>query len=307
MTLSTDDKTRFLEALRDDPEFLQQVRQHVLIADLLELPERFAAFASTVTSFMEQQLETNARLDERLTTFMEQQHETNARLDERLTTFMEQQRETNARVDERLDTLSSTLSSFKEQQRETNARVDERLDTLSSTLSSFKEQQREINVRADEHFARTDTRLQQITDDVGDLKGHVAGRVAREMADDIAERFGFEMIEVLNGQDLRQMLRQHNPADIAPGVRRSFYLADMVGRVIDQQGNEFFLATEASYTADQRDSDRAIRNAEFLTRFTGMSAMPVVASRHNDREVQRLVEAGTIRWFEFDQRDLTPQ
>ena len=135
----------------------------------------------------------------------------------------------------------------------------------------------------------------------------MAGRVAREMADDIAERFGFEMIEVLNGQDLRQMLRQHNPADIAPGARRSFYLADMVGRVIDQQGNEFFLATEASYTADQRDSDRAIRNAEFLTRFTGMSAMPVVASRHNDREVQRLVEAGTIRWFEFDQRDLSPQ
>ncbi len=221
MTLNAADKTRFLEALRDDPEFLQQVRQHVLVADLLELPERFAVFASTATAFMEQQ--------------------------------------------------------------------------------------REINTRVDERFDGIDRRLQQITDDIGDLKGHVAGRVAREMADDIAERFGFQMIEVLNGNDLRQMLRQHNPADIDPGVRRSFYLADLVGRVIDRQGNEIFLAAEASYTADQRDSDRAIRNAQFLTRFTGVSAVPAVASRHNDHEVQRLVEAGTIRWFEFDQRDLSPQ
>ena len=249
MTLSANDKTRFLEALRNDPEFLQQVRQQVLTADLLELPERLATLASTVTSFIERQQETNARVDEHL-----------------------------GRIDGRLD------------------KMDGRLDKMDGRLDSM-----------DDRFAGIDRRLQQITDDLGDLKGHVAGRVAREMADDIAERLGFQMIEVLNGNDLRQMLRQHNPTDIAPGVRRSFYLADMVGKAIDQQGNEIFLAAEASYTADQRDTDRAIRNAGFVTRFTGVSAIPVVASRHNDREVQRLVEDGTIRWFEFDQRDLSPQ
>ena len=151
MTLNATDKTRFLQALSDAPEFLQQVRRHVLAADLLELPERFAVFESKVTAFIERQEEFNAR-----------QAEFNAR-----------QAEFNAR------------------QAETNARVE--------------------------------ARLQQITDDLGDLKGHVAGRVAREMADDIAEHFGFEMVEVLSGNDLRQMLRRHNPADIAPGVRRSFY------------------------------------------------------------------------------------
>ena len=221
MTLSPADKTRLLEALRDDPEFLQQVRQYVLTAELIELPERFADFATTVTSFIELQ-------------------------------------------------------------HETNARVGQRLEGI-------------------------DTRLQQMTDDLGDLKGHTAGRIAREMADVIAEQLGFQMVEVLNSNDLRQMLRQHDPTNIAPGVRRSFYLADLIGRVIDQQGNEIFLAAEASYTADRRDTDRAIRNAELLFRFTGATAVPVIASRHNDHEVQRLVEAGTIRWFEFDQRDLSPQ
>ena len=192
--------------------------------------------------------------------------------------FNEEQKAFNARV-----------SDFMERQEETNARVDD-----------FIESQKETN-------ARVERRLQQITDDLGDLKGHVAGRIAREMADDIAERLGFEMVEALNGQDLRRMLRQHNPGDIDAGTRRSFYLADLVGRVLDQEGNELFIAAEASYTADQRDVDRAVRNAEFLTRFTGVDAVAVVASRQNDREVQQMVDEGGVLWFEFSQRDLTPQ
>ena len=174
-------------------------------------------------------------------------------------------------------------------QEETNARVD-----------GFIESQKETN-------ARVERRLQQITDDLGDLKGHVVGRIAREIADDIAERLGFELVEALNGQDLRRMLREHNPSDMDPGTRRSFYQADLVGRVLDQGGNELYLTAEASYTADRRDADRAVRNAEFLTRFTGAAAVAVVASRQNDREVQGLVESGGVRWFEFSQRDLTPQ
>ena len=77
--------------------------------------------------------------------------------------------------------------------------------------------------------------------------------------------------------------------------------------MLDQDGNELYLAAEASYTADRRDADRAVRNAGFLTRFTGVAAAAVVASRQNDHAVQELVDNGGVRWFEFSQRDLTPQ
>ncbi len=214
MMLNEQEKRQFLQALQDDPAFLAEVRSLILPAELVELPERFAQFASGVMAFIARQEETNTAVTHR---------------------------------------------------------------------------------------------LQRITDDLGDLKGHVAGRIAREMSDDIAERLGFEIIQQLDGNDLRRMLRQSNPNGITPGVRRSFYLADLVAKVTGEDGNELFMAVEASYTGDRRDTGRAIRNAAFLTRFTGLAAVPVIASRHNDHAVQQMVEAGTVRWFEFDQRDLSPQ
>ena len=65
-----------------------------------------------------------------------------------------------------------------------------------------------------------EARLQRITDDLGDLKGHVAGRIAREMSDDIAEHLGYEITQQLNGNDLRNMLRGSTANDVPAGVRR---------------------------------------------------------------------------------------
>ena len=214
MTMSQQDKARLLQALQDDPEFLAQVRSLVLSAELVQLPERFAQFATYVTDFIRRQEETNARVEER---------------------------------------------------------------------------------------------LQRITDDLGILKGHAAGRIAREMSDDIAEHLGYEITQQLNGNDLRAMLRRSTPYDIPVSVRRSFYVADLVAKVEDQDGNELFMAVEASYTADERDTRRAVRNAGLISRFTGLTAVPVVASLENDHAVQQLVDDGQVQWFQFQTQDLQPQ
>ena len=242
MTMSQQDKERLLRTLQEDPVFLAQVRSLVLPIELVQLPERFAQFATYVTGFIERQEEFNTRTDASIT---------------RLEEFAVRQEEFNAR------------------QVETNASVE--------------------------------ARLQRITDDLGDLKSHVAGRIAREMADDIAEQLGYEITQQLNGNDLRATLRGSTANDIPAGVRRSFYVADLVAKVQDQDGNQLFMAVEASYTADERDTQRAVRNAELISRFTGMTAVAVVASLENDRAVQKLVDDGHVQWFQFQSRDLQPQ
>ena len=249
MTMSQEDKVRLLQALQDDPEFLAQVRSLVLPAELVQLPERFAQFATYVTGFIQRQEEFNARQEE-----------------------------------------------FNARQEKTNA-----------DFRAFIQRQEEFNTRQEETNARVEDRLQRITDDLGVLKGHVAGRIAREMSDDIAEHLGYEITQQLNGNDLRAMLRGSTAHDIPSSVRRSFYVADLVAKVQDPEGNQLFLAVEASYTADERDTRRAVRNAGLISRFTGLTAVPVVASLENDHAVQRLVDDGQVQWFQFQTQDLQPQ
>ena len=171
----------------------------------------------------------------------------------------------------------------------------------------FNARQEKFNARQEEFNSKTTETLQRLVNDVGDLKGHVAGRVAREMCDQIAESMGFEIAQVLGGNDLREMVHRNDPRSIDWGARRSFYAADLVARVRDEDGGELYLAAEASYTADGRDTSRAVRNAELLARFTGMRAVPAIVSLNNDHEAQELVDSGTVRWFRLDPRDLMPQ
>ena len=55
----------------------------------------------------------------------------------------------------------------------------------------------------------------------------------------------------------------------------SFEVADIIieGRHRDT-AETHYIAVEASYTASRRDTDRAIRNAGFLTQFTGRPGTP---------------------------------
>ena len=277
MTMSQQDKERLLRTLQEDPVFLAQVRSLILPAELVQLPERFAEFATYVTGFIERQDEFNARTEESI-----------GRLEESI-----------ARQDQAIGRLEESV-----------ARQDQaiaRLEEFALRQEEFNARQEEFNARQEETNASVDRRLQRITDDLGDLKGHVAGRIAREMADDIAEQLGYVVTQQLTGNDLRAMLRGSTANDIPAGIRRSFYVADLVAKVQDQDGNQLFMAVEASYTADERDTQRAVRNAELISRFTGMTAVPVVASLENDAAVQQLVDDGHVQWFQFQARDIQPQ
>ncbi len=213
MAVFTATQEEFLRLLDENAEFRQQVRQRILSQELIELPERFAVFAS--------------RVDE----------------------FITEQRETNARVEKR---------------------------------------------------------LQSIADDIGMLKGNVAVRATRDNAERIVEQvLNLHPLSILSRSDLIAMLRP-KASEIERTWRHSFYQADLVMQCEADDGTVHYMAAEASYTADRRDTDRALRNADLLTRCTNAPAHAVVASVRNAHEVQALVDAGKVHWFQLTNRDLTP-
>ena len=254
MALETAVRTEFLRLLEQDADFRTEVRRQLLTAELIELPERFAAFVTRVDGFI-------ARTEE----FMVRTEE-----------FMVEQKAINARMDARFDGVDQRFDG-----------VDQRFDGV------------------DQRFDRMDTRLQAITDDLGDLKGHAAGRAVRDHAETLPDLLGLAHIATLDRRDLVGLLAPA-ASEIAAGDRQSFFRADLVVEARSADGSACYVAVEASYTADRRDSDRALRNAGYLTRCTGRPAHAVVASLRNDRNVQVLVDAGTVHWHRLTEKDLDP-
>ena len=118
----------------------------------------------------------------------------------------------------------------------------------------------------------------------------------------IAENLGFRLLRTLSRSDLREMLEAGDTAGISSNVQQSLRRADLVIAAADEDGATHYIAVAAAYTADDRDTDRALRNAGFLTRFTGCPAHAAIASIRNDDRIQHLIDSGQIHWHQMEDR-----
>jgi hypothetical protein len=66
MSLTADEKQRFLSSLRSDEAFREEVRRELLTSELLALPQRFAAFVDEVHAFVEATDRRLAALEQRV-------------------------------------------------------------------------------------------------------------------------------------------------------------------------------------------------------------------------------------------------
>ena len=235
MAMDTDTRRAFLRALDEDEDFRQEVRQRLLSKELLELPEKFAAFSAKVNDFM------------------------------------------------------VYVNDFITEQKQTN-------DEFRQDITELKIGQ-----------SRMESQIKRIGDDIGMLKGNVAFYAARDRFEFILEQLELEYVHMLSQPELVDMVRSYGSTRIEFSHRRSFYNADLVLEAKDTDGATCYVTVEASYTADKRDTDRVIRNIEFLNRFTGNPAHGIIASVDNDRDIEPLFEAGTLHWFQLLPEDVQPQ
>jgi hypothetical protein len=96
-----------------------------------------------------------------------------------------------------------------------------------------------------------------------------------------------EYVRTLSREDLSRMAG----SDLDRDTLRSFRNADLVIEAMDGTDTKY-VALEISFTADRRELDRAIRNAELITRSTGKMAQAAVASVRNDREAGEVLDPG---------------
>ena len=221
--------------------------------------------------------------------------------------FAEYAESNNERLDTieaRLDTIEARLDTIEARLDTIEARLDTieaRLDTLDRQLEIVKAQLQSLELRID----RLDRRMERFEDDMARFRSRHASEMVKEQSDIMADELGYRKVQTLTRRDLLRMVNAADTEDISRSDLRSFRRADLIVEAVeDSTGESCYLAVEISFTVNGRDTTRAIRNAKFLSRFTGLRAVPVVSGVRKDDLVNSDLTAGNVSWFEIEDEDL---
>ena len=170
---------------------------------------------------------------------------------------------------------------------------------LESDVAELKTGQRQL----ESDVAELKTGQRQLERDVGELKGDAALRATRVVTYDIADDMGHRIVRDLPRAEVRAMSREQALPDMPRNSRRSFAVADAIIEVTTRDGSIGYITVEASYTADERDTFRAIRNAHYIRRMTGQPTWAAVSALRVDDRIQHLIDCGAVHWHRLEPED----
>ena len=304
-----------VRVLDDHPDWLEAVRTRLLSRELLELPSKFASFVAETQAFREEMVAFVAEMKTFVAETQAFREEMVAFVAEMKTFVAETQafrEETQAFVvemkafREEMKTFVAETQAFRREMVAFVAEMKEfvaEMKEFKAEMMTFKDEMTTFKTEMHDFVAATNRQFQSIRDDLGVLKGAHARNAAERNLGLIARSMGLRQRRVLDGGELFDLASAAG-ADMSDDAIRSYVQADLVFEAENGQGATEYVAVEVSYTANGRDTARAMRNAGFLNRFTGTACRPAVASLRIDERIAELVESGRIAWYRMPRRVL---
>ena len=173
------------------------------------------------------------------------------------------------------------------------ADLEERMTARMATKEDLADLEERMTARM-----ATKEEVNQLRIDIGPLKAAHVSNAALMEAPFIAQDMGFKFTRILSPQEKIELSDGQDLSGISRGDIRSFHRADLIMQVTDQHGQECYIAVEMSYTADERDTARAVRNAKYLERFTGKFARAAIAGLRRDRRIEDIYP-DEVFWYEL--------
>ena len=207
-------------------------------------------------------------------------------------------------IDRRFDGVDSR---FEEMDRRFDG-VDSRFEEIDRRFdgvdSRFEEMDRRFD-GVDDRFEGIDRHLQRLGDEIGVLKGFHTRNEAMADIPFLSRDMGMaKMRRLWSKDDIGDLIESSDTAGISRNDLLSFRQADAIVEAIDHAGRTCYITAEISFTVNGRDTRRAIRNAEYMTRFTGELALPAVMGVRVDQQVLDIIESGRVYWYRVDPTDL---
>ncbi len=212
--------------------------------------------------------------------------------------------------------------------------IDGRLDNIDGRLDNIDGRLDNIDGRLDNIDGRLDRQhgmLRRQHDDLARFRGNYAIDAARQsdmaIARLFAHRQGLRQISVraLSDNERRMMLVENQTElaglDLRDPLGDTFLRPDLVAEVtdlVDAEQPQFYIAAEASFTAHDRDIERATDHAKIIRCATGLNAYAVIAAVRLDphidsdlilEDAEEYMNANNedlALWFPLPETDLEP-
>ena len=246
-----------LNAMRNSPEVREAIRRELLTPELLELPERFAAFSAETVRRLENLEQGQEELREAVGELRQGQE----RLERKVGELGQGQ--------ERLERKVGELGQSQE-------RLERKVGELGQGQEGLEQKHEDLTVI-----------VMSIREDLRPLKAAHARNAMKDNALEITLTHDCLPVRELTKLDLYRMMRDNDHGDISRGDQESFRNADLVVEGQHEETGEIhYFAMEASFTGGISDIHRAVRNAGYLARFTGGPAHAVVACINTTPEAE---------------------
>ena len=213
--------------------------------------------------------------------------------------------------------LTRELLELPQRHAEFVAATDMRFTELRSDVNDLSQKSAEsaaISERRHDEFIGfvelSERRHNEIRNDIGMLKGGHTITTTLKLADDIAIEMGLRRVDNLNANQLMDMADSADTTGMFDNAQsrkdnlRSFRRADLIMEARDPNGECCYIAVESSYTVNGRDTRRAIRNADYIERFTQKKAHAVVSGIRLDNRDRELVESGKVFWYQIEEHSI---
>ena len=278
----------FLRIVREDEELRLAVRRELLTEELLTLPQRVSTLTDNVNALARSIDEYKTATDQRLT-----------------------------RIEEHANTTDQRLTG-----------IEGRLTGIEGRLTGIEGRVTGIEGRLDRQHGM----LRRQHDDLARFRGNYAIDAARGKSVAIARLFAHRynlrriLARVLSVNDRAEILNMNTSAldtlNLDSDAWDSFIeRSDLIAEVTDLHSRDeprYYIAAEASFTAHDRDIERATDHARIIRCATGLDAYAVIAAVRLDPQIdsdliledaEEYMNANsedTALWFPLVEDDLEP-
>ena len=186
---------------------------------------------------------------------------------------------------------------------------------LTPELLALPEQLARFVETANKRFDALESGMRELRADVrelktgvSDLKGYAVPQTARRMVGKIAEVTNCRRPRWVEATEIIDIADEADTTEVPPNEVESFRAIDLALKAVNKTtGEPFYVIVECSYTVDANDVERAQRNAEYMTQFTGVPTQAVVMGDSIPDGVARIAEQVSVACITITNKSARPR